>query len=156
MTATKKRNKKYRPKPPGSQLLKTQLWKVRAVFDPLEAILNQLERDGTIDCTPSGVAIFKDGGDGNWYESPIAIMGVVDAYQMHQERRGIDLGMDPLRKLAKKLEYSMPIFDSDTKACREALARMKQETLNMTADYARGLIVDFQIKEEFQKAAVIS
>jgi len=156
MPATKKRNKKYRPKPPGTQLLKTQLWKVKAVFDPLESIIDQLERDGTIDCTPGGTAIFKDSGDGNWYESPIAIMGVVDAYQMHQERRGIDLGMDPLRKLAKKLEYSMPIFEADTKACRESLARMKRETLTMTADYASELIRDFQIKEAFQKAAVIT
>ncbi|CAL62420.1 Hypothetical protein HEAR2288 [Herminiimonas arsenicoxydans] len=155
MSATKKRTKKYRPKPAGSQLLKTQLWKVKAVFDPLEAIIDQLEQQGTVDCTTGGTPIFKDTNDGHWYETPIAIMGVVDAYQMHQERKGIDLDLEPLRKLAKKLEYDMPIFEADTKACRECFVRMKRETLTMTADYARQMIVDFQIKEELQKAAVI-
>lgn len=149
----KQRCKKYRPKPPGEQLLKTQLWKVAAVFNPLEAILDQLETHGTIDVTRDGKPIFKDATEGEWYETPIAIMGVVDAYQMHQEKRDIDLQMDPLRTLAKKLEYDMPIFETDTKACRECLSRMKKETLTMTSAYARQMIVDFQIKEELMKVA---
>lgn len=153
MSATKKRNKKYRPKPAGDRLLKTQLWKVAAVFNPLEAILDQLETAGTIDVTTCGKPIFKDAVDGRWYETPTAIMGVVDAYQMHQERLEIDLGLEPLRQLANKLNYDMPIFQADTEACRACLARMKAATLNMTSDYARQMIVDFQIKEELQKLA---
>lgn len=154
MSAKAKRNKKYRPKPTGEQLLKTQPWKIAAVFNPLEAILNQLEQYGTIDVEHfTDKPIFRDHNDGKWYETPIAIMGVVDAYQMHQERRGIDLQLDPLRKLAKKLEYGMPIFDTDTKACRECLSRMKRETMTMTANYASSLIVEFQIKEELMKRA---
>lgn len=149
----KPRCKMYRPRPQGQRLLKTQPWKIAAVFNPLEAILDQLETDGTIDVTVSGKPIFKDTGDGTWYETPIAIMGVVDAYKMHQDRVGIDLGLDPLRQLANKLEYDMPIFQADTQACRACLKRMKAITLNMTADYARQMIVDFQIKEEFEKLA---
>ncbi len=153
MSSNRKPRKAYRPKPPGEQLLKNQLWRVAAVFNPLEAILNQLETAGTIDVTTCGKPIFKDAVDGHWYETPIAIMGVVDAYQMHQERIGIDLGLDPLRQLANKLTYDMPIFQADTEACRACLKRMKAVTLNMTADYARQMIVDFQIKEELMKVA---
>jgi hypothetical protein len=154
MSAKAKRNKKYRPRSEGQRLLKTQPWKIAAVFNPLEAILNQLEQQGTIDVeTYTGRPIFKDHNDGHWYESPVAIMGVVDAYAIHEQRRGIDLDMAPLRQLAKKLDVGMPIFPSDTASCRECLKRMKAETMTMTADYARGLIVDFQIKEELQKIA---
>jgi len=153
MTAQKKRNKAYRPKPPGEQLLKTQPWKVAAVFNPLIAILDQLEQDGTIDTATDGQPIFKDHNDGHWYDTAVAVMGVVDAYAMHEARRGINLGLPALRQLANKLSYGMPIFDTDTYACRECLKRMKAETMNMTADYARELIVDFQIKEELMKEA---
>lgn len=151
MASQKKRNKRYIPKLPDTIKLKMQPWKVRAVMAPLESILDQLENEGTIDVAGSDVAVFKDLTDGHWYDSAAALMGVVEAYEIHEIRSGRQLNMEPMRQLAKKLEYGMPIFDSDTKSVRECLARMKAETLEMTAGYARDLIKDFQIKEELEK-----
>lgn len=147
MSNKKRRNKAYRPKLVESIKLKAQPWKVAAVFNPIIAIIDQLEEQGTIDETTSGQAIFRN-HEGDWYDSAAAILGTVEAYEIHETRTGRPLGLDPLRPLANKLQYSMPIFDSDTKAVRGCLTRMKAETLEMTAGYARDLIKDFQIKEE--------
>jgi hypothetical protein len=137
----------------GGVTLKTELHKVRAVFAPLEAILDQLEQNGTIDTAGDGMPIFKDRRDGRWYCTVTALNGVIEAYEIHERRHKRFLGLDPLRQLSNKLRYSMPIFESDTKAARECLMRMRMETVLMTADYAKQLIKDFQIKEALEKLA---
>lgn len=129
-------------------LLKTQPWRIKAVFDPLLSIIEQLERDGTKDVTNDGTAIFKDAVDGHWYESYTAIIGVVEAYEIHEKRAGITIDLEPLRRLAKKLEYDMMIFPSDTQDCRACFARMHSASLSMTVGYARELIKDAQIQEK--------
>ncbi|OGB23334.1 MAG: hypothetical protein A3I66_01325 [Burkholderiales bacterium RIFCSPLOWO2_02_FULL_57_36] len=153
MAGTKKRNKRYVPRLADEVKLKAQPWKVAAVFNPLIAILDQLEQHGTIDETTSGQAIFKN-VDGEWFDSTAAILGVVEAYEIHETRTGRLLGLDPLRQLANKLQYGMSIFANETEACRACLSRMKAETIEMTAGYARDLIKDFQIKEELLREAV--
>lgn len=153
MAQKKKRNKAHRPQQPGAQLLKTQPWKVAAVFNPLVAILDQLEQEETIDVAANDLPVFKDAMDGRWYDTVAAVNGVIEAYEMHEERAGVELNLQPWRRLANKLQYGMMIFESDTKACRECLDRMKRATLTMTSDYAKTLIMDFQSKESAAKVA---
>ena len=50
-----------------------------------------------------------------------------------------------------RLKYGMPITSVNTQAARACLSRMRAETIEMTADYAKQLIKDFQIMEELQK-----
>lgn len=153
MSRSQRPRKAYRPKFEGDNVkLRHQLWKVHAVFSPLESIIDQLEQHGTIDETPSGQAVFKN-HEGDWFDTAAAVIGVVEAYEIHEIRTGRPLNLAPLRQLANKLQYRMPIFESETKAVRECLARMKAETLEMTAGYARDLIKDFQIKEALQREA---
>ena len=154
MGQSRKPRKVYRPKwNVGTSKLRTQLWKVAAVFDPLTATLDQLERDGTIDVAGNGTAVFKDAVDGNWYDSHVAIMGVVEAYEIHERRQQRNLNLEPLRRIANMLKYGMPIGSADTVAARACLDRMRVETLDMTADYAKQLIKDFQIMEAMQEIA---
>ena len=150
MAKTKRRNKAYKPRDPESILLRFEPWKVAAVMNPLESIVDQLERDGTIDVADDGQAVFKDHCDGVWYYSPVAILGVVDAYEIHERRAGVQLQLDPLRRLANKLKYQMMIDQNDTAAARGCLERIRAATLNMTAGYAKRLIKDFQIMEAME------
>ena len=150
-TSTKPRKGHRRAWNNGGVKLRSQPWKVAAVFNPLESIINQLEREGTIDIARDGTAVFKDANDGNWYDSSVAILGVVDAYEIHERRHQRTLGLEPLRRLSNLLKYGMPIFEKDTRAARECLHRMRAETIEMTADYAKQLIKDFQLMEELQK-----
>ncbi|WP_039788591.1 hypothetical protein [Herbaspirillum huttiense] len=151
----KKRSKAYKPgRLAGDTIkLKMQPWKVKAIMDPLLAIIDQLEQDGTIDVAGNGTAVFKDQGDGHWYDSAVAIGGVVEAFEIHETRIGQDLHLDGLRKLGKALEYGMPIDHHQTAAARESLQHIRAASLEMTAGYARDLIKDFQIKEGLQEAA---
>lgn len=151
MASSKRTKKARKPWNPDNALLKTQPWRIKAVFDPLLAIVDQLERDGTKDVTNGGTAIFKDAVDGHWYESCTAIIGVVEAYEIHEKRAGIKINLEPLRRLAKKLEYDMVIFPSDTQDCRACFDRMRKESLGMTVGYARELIRDTQIQEQVEK-----
>lgn len=153
MAGQKKRNKKYRPRLAGDTIkLKMQPWKVAAVFGPLESILDQLEQHGTIDVAGDR-PVFRDHNDGHWYDTPAALVGVIGAYEIHEVRTGRPLQLEPLRRLANKLQYGMPVFSSDTEDCRACLVRMKAETIEMTAGYARDLIKDFQIKEALEQVA---
>lgn len=137
----------------GGAKLKTQPWKLRSVFDPLESIIDQLEQEGTINTSDTGTPMFKDETDGHWYCSVSALNGVVEAYEIHEKRFGRNLNLEPLRQLSNKLQYGMLIFDSDTKAVRACLARMRLETMQMTSAYAKELVKDFQIKEALEKIA---
>ncbi|QDD62666.1 hypothetical protein EJD96_00170 (plasmid) [Herbaspirillum seropedicae] len=155
MTAQKKRAKAYKPgRLAGENIkLKLQPWKVAALMNPLTSILDQLEQEGTIDVTgQKGVAVFRDHNDGHWYESSVAIAGVVEAFEIHEIRFGLDLHLDGLRKLGKALEYGMPVDAHQTAAARDSLKHIRAATLEMSAGYARDLIQDFQIKEALGQA----
>lgn len=154
MSTTKKRKKAYRPRSADGIKLKMQPWKVSAVMDPLLSILDQLEKHGTIDVAGKDAPVFRDAVDGDWYHSPTAIMGVVEAYEIHERRTGVDLHLDGLRRLAKALQYDMPINGVMTAAARLSLSHIRAATLEMTAGYARDLVKDFQIMEALQEIPV--
>ena len=156
MSTTKKRRKQYRPgRLDGETIkLKMQPWKVAAVINPLTAIIDQLEQHGTIDVAGADQPVFRDAVDGDWYHSPTAIMGVIEAYEIHERRTGLDLQLAGLRKLARALEYQMPINGAMTTAARVTLDNIRQATAEMTAGYARDLIKDFMIMEAIQEQAL--
>ena len=55
----KRRNKAYRPRDPGCVKLKTVPWIIDSVFAPLYEIIDQLEKDGTIFITQTGIPVFS-------------------------------------------------------------------------------------------------
>ncbi|AHB08507.1 hypothetical protein U875_14155 [Pandoraea pnomenusa 3kgm] len=149
----KPRNKRYSPGRNGCGVrLRAELWKVAAVFGPLEQILDELEGEGTVSATLNGTPIFQDTNDGCWYEMVPALTGFIDAYEIHESRCGRAMPLEPLRLLARKLDVGMPLFDTDTVPARAALATLKAETMNMRADYARDLVQTVRIQVEQEQA----
>lgn len=153
MTAHKKRNKVYRPRPVGDRLLRTQPWKVRNVFQPLEDILNQMEATGFSDADQRGTPIFKSLKDSCWYTSAEAINGVADAYEIHAARCGRAMPVDALRRVANKLFYGSVVFESELTEMRTALGVLRAETLGMTENYAHDLLMGVKIKTEIERAS---
>ncbi|MEN7527003.1 hypothetical protein [Cupriavidus sp. DL-D2] len=131
--------------------LRTQPWRVAAVFGPLEAVIAQIEQTGTVTANAQGMPIFKDGNDGCWYATVPAIEGIVDAYHTHQVRCGRTMPLDRLRQFARKLEYSSPLTLADCEAVREDIAVLRRETMSMRIDYASSLVTTTQIKIELQE-----
>lgn len=152
MAVSKRPRKQHRPGRTGCGIrLRAEPWKVAAVFGPLERILDELECEGTVSAMPNGTPIFQDTNDGCWYEMVPALIGFVDAYEIHQSRCGRAMPLEPLRLLARKLEVGMPLFDTDTVPARAALATLKAETMNMRADYARDLVQTVRIQVELEQ-----
>lgn len=148
-----KRKKQYRPRPVGGVKLSTQPWRVVAVFGPLEAILQQIEQDGTVTTDKQGMPIFRDNNDGCWYATTPAIEGIIDAYQTHEHRSGRPMPLDSLRRLASKLEYASPLTLGDCAAVKRDLTVLRRETMSMTLDYAASLVRTTQIKIELERSA---
>lgn len=149
MAANKKPRKAYRPSwNAGGVKLRTEPWKVEAVFSPLEQILAVIERDGTVTTNAAGVPIFQDTNDGCWYETAPAVEGIVCAYEIHSKRSGRAMPLEPLQRLVRKLRYAMPVQQSDVEAARAALAVLRRETMGMRADYARDLVRTTQVRIE--------
>ncbi|MFZ6655915.1 hypothetical protein [Undibacterium sp. TJN19] len=151
MASKKREKKKYVPRDSTKCLFKTQPWRLNAVFDPLLAIVHQLERDGTVDVSANGTPMFKDVVDGYWYDSAYAIMGVVDAYEIHEKRAGVTIDLSPLRLIATKLQNDQGITDMDVQQARSCFERMRKAAMSMTLGYAAELIRDTQIQEAADK-----
>lgn len=150
MARSKKPRKPYRPAWNGGGVkLRTEPWKVDAVFRPLETILDELGRDGTVTTTAAGVPIFRDRNDGCWYETAPAVEGVACAFEIHGMRQCRAVPVEALLLLARKLRYAMPIDEADVEAARRDLVALRAEAMQMTAAYARDLVRTTQVRIEF-------
>ncbi|MBS1170602.1 MAG: hypothetical protein H6R01_1520 [Burkholderiaceae bacterium] len=127
-----------------------QPWKTAAVFDPIERIVDQLERDGTVTVTLDGMPVFLN-TDGKWYSSVAAIEGVIQAFEIHSGRTNHALPIRPLHQLATKLRIGMPIFSSDTTAVRAALNVLRRAGNSLTADEAAELAQAVSISAAMDK-----
>jgi hypothetical protein len=145
-----KRTKGYRPRAPGARTLRTQPWKLRNVFQPLEDILAQMEANGFSDADQHGTPIFKSAKDSCWYTSAPAIHGVADAYDIHAARSGRAMPTEPLRRIADKLHAGSMVYPADVAAMRAVIAVLRTETMDMTEDYAHSLfqVVATQVELE--------
>lgn len=155
MPTSKKPRHKRKVKTTGKRTLRTLPWKTHSVFRPLEAILDQLECEGTLTVVASGQhagkPVFQMLGESTWHVAAPALRGLIETLEIHEQRCGRQLPLEPLRRLATKFEVDMPIFDSDTKAVREAMAVLIQESNNMDADYADDLVRVTKTAIEFDR-----
>lgn len=144
MPASKKPRHKRKIKTTGKRTLRTQPWKTQAVFRPLEAILDELESDGTltvpVDGKHAGKPVFQVDGDSTWYVAAPAIRGLIETMELHEKRSGRKLPLEPLRRLATKFEVDMPIFATDTQAARATMVALLEESHNFPRDYAADLV----------------
>lgn len=127
---------------PAPMLIKTQI-----VFAPLESVLDEIERTGTVDVA-GGAPVFQPPGESAWYALAPAIVGVANLFDMWAARHGKTLDVSALTRLAKKLEYAMPIAQSDiddTRATMNVLRRVP-----MGHQEAVSLVQQTQIKAELE------
>lgn len=152
MSQSQKPRKPYRPKwNMGGVKMRSEPWRVAAVFDPLEAILDGLERDGEVTTTRDGTPIFRDMNDGCYYETAPALEGIIDAFATHAVRQHRPMPLEPLRVLARKLRYAMPLEMADVAAARQSVKALRAESMEMTLRYANDLVKTTQIRIELDE-----
>lgn len=154
MGTKKQRSKPYRARWNGDGVrLRARPHIVASVFGPMYAVIDELERDGTIAISPDGTPVYREVTDGKLYCLVSGVSGVIDAYAIHERRQGRDLDMAPLRQLINRIKYGTPITEIETKAARAALERMRAESMNMTVAYADTLLRDYRLKISIEAAA---
>ncbi|KIF80796.1 hypothetical protein [Noviherbaspirillum autotrophicum] len=155
MPASKKPRHKRKVKTTGKRTLRTQPWKTHAVFRPLEAILDQLENEGTLVVVArgkqAGLPVFRVDGENTWYAVGPALRGLIETFELHEQRSGRVMPLEPLRRLVTKLDVDMPIFEEDTKAVRASMAVLIEESHNLPRDYAADLVQVTQTAIEFDR-----
>lgn len=130
--------------------MRTIPWNTHAVWAPLDQIMDRMEIDGTVE-TAQGRPVLYDAGSGGWYEIAPAIMGVVDFHRIAAERHGWQIDLNPLTKLAKKLEHGSPIFSRDLDAVRATAAICKRHAGELTLREAQDILRTVRIQIEMEK-----
>ncbi len=127
--------------------------KMNTVLSPVEAILDQLDRDGTVHVDERGTPIFPAGPRNSWFAMVPALLGVVDLFSMWATRHGKTFDLSALERLAHKLEYGMPVAEHDIAAVRALLPYMQRVACTLSHDEADDLIMQGRIKDELEALA---
>ncbi|MEX3933305.1 hypothetical protein AB4Y32_16130 [Paraburkholderia phymatum] len=151
MSRNKKPRKRYNPQSrAGHVKLRAQPWKIHAVFEPVEAILDEIESSGMVSVTEEGKPIFSELAHNDVYEFVPSLCGLIDAFDLHAERNGLPIVTNPLKTVCVKLDKGEMLDQYDLAGARHSITALKKQSGDMEADYAYRLIRDIQIKFELE------
>lgn len=126
------------------------LIKTQQTLAPLEAIIDQIERDGTVTVDARGVPVFHCVADGEWYASAPAIAGMADFFDMWATRHGREFKATALRQLAKRLDVGMPIDGPLMAALHAEIPALRRIGAGLTHDDATDLLQQTRILAEIE------
>lgn len=127
------------------------LVKAQYTLEPLETLLDQIERCGTVD-TAQGEAIFPNHADGVWYPAAGAVAGMADFFEMWATRHGKPLNVSALRQLAARLENGMPVDQPLADRLRTLFPVLRRVGATLDPHDAEDLIRQTLIKNELAAA----
>ncbi|MDX3986889.1 MAG: hypothetical protein QHC88_16700 [Achromobacter sp.] len=129
------------------------LVKTQQTLAPLESIIDQIERDGTVTVDARNVPIFHCVADGEWYASAPAIAGMADFFDMWAVRHGHAFKAAALRQLANRLEAGMPIDGPLMAALNREIPNLRRIGASLDQADASDLLRQTQIRAELDASA---
>lgn len=148
MARSQKPRKKYVPKDVRVPLLVG----VDSVYRPLERIIEQIERDGTVNTSQRGTPMFQD-INGLWFASAAAISGIVDFVEMYNRRHHTTLPILAMSELRIALDYAMPVFEHTLSRLKADLVVIRKELSLADPDDLVDILRQTQIKEQLDLIA---
>lgn len=140
-------------KPPRSRaaVAPSMMVKMMYVLDPLERIIDDIERTGTVEVA-NGQPIFRhlEKSGSVAYSAAPAIDGIADFFEMFCIRRGSSMDLVGIRQFAKKLEYGMQLTQQNLDAARADMQKMRGLVPLLRQEEADSLILQVQIKSEME------
>ena len=124
--------------------------KVDTVIRPLEAIIDQIERFGTVDVTESGLPVFKPTSETTWFATAPAVEGLADAFEMWGTRHAKAINVAPLRVLAHALATGAEITQTNLADLHALMPRLRAIAARFGHDEAKDIIQQTQIKAELE------
>jgi hypothetical protein len=122
--------------------------RIAMVFGPVDHVLLELETNGHIDADTSGMPLLFSQNEGIWYPIVPALVSMCDTYTKLAGAHGWTDETDGMRKFAKRLELSMPIFQQDVDRARQTVDWMKRQTLTITPNQFSSEMQEIQIRDE--------
>jgi hypothetical protein len=129
--------------------------RIAMVFQPIERILDELCATGYIDSDDTGAPLLFNKDDGVWYPMVPALESMCDTYSKMASVYGWEDHTDGMRKLAKRLQLEMPVFQTDVDRARETIAWMKETILTITPNQFSAECVEVQVRDELRAAGVV-
>jgi hypothetical protein len=122
--------------------------RIAMVFGPVERVLSELETNGYIDSDAQGMPLLFSQNEGIWYPIVPALVSMCDTYTKLAAAHGWADETDGMRKFAKRLELSMPIFQEDVDRARATVEWMKRQTLLITPNQFSAEMLEIQVRDE--------
>lgn len=112
--------------------------KLELTFGPIARWLNAVPAEGYDALADSGLAIFQpDPSSDEHYPIVESLHAICDTYGLIAEAHSVADGTLGLRRLARKIDVMMPLFQGDIDAALACLAWMREMTMPMTpADFS--------------------
>lgn len=148
MAKSQRPRKQYRPRMVRAPMLVG----ASLVVSPLEAIVEQIGADGTVNVDKFGTPQFM-ATDGIWYATAPALEGLVYHLEMLSQRRQIELPIEPIRQLRIALEYSVPITGTLYENLKKSLPKIRSVLSFANPDEQIDILRSAQIKFEFERLA---
>lgn len=126
---------------------------IEALAAALEAIVDRLEIDGTVDVDGKGNPVIQDVQTGEWYDAAGGIEGLCWHLDMHCTRHGVTLPLDGLRELHIAFKYCAPVQASTMRKLREALPILRRAMAMADKSDQLDLMRQTMIKAELEAAA---
>lgn len=123
MPSNKKPRRKYNPDRIQRLCNKPRLDSVYHLFQPIYTAFERMEND-EIECI-NGKVVFK-AFDGSWCEVAPAMIGWSDCWERIGRNEGIPFDGEPLRRLANKISYGIPLTQSDLAQGREKIEETRR------------------------------
>lgn len=143
-----RRDRRHVPRTRETVKLRYEPWRLKSAFDPLLDIVTQLEREHTINVQgEEDQPVFLDLATGKWHDTPAALLGFIELFELFETRFGQQLPLEPLRVLHTKMTKAELIDNRDTRAVRESATALYNACLDTTIAQMDELVQDYKLRE---------
>lgn len=150
MAGGKKRNRKYVPKRFSPKLSSNPVL-VSYIMAPIDDMISELETRGTLSVSEKGEAVFSDMLYGETYNLVPAARGFLDVFGVIEKRKGISIGLEPVRQLINRIHYLSPVTQRELDAAKAGVERMRAALRLLSVAEADDIVVTTLIKQENER-----
>lgn len=122
------------------------------MLSPIDNILAQIELTGELETDEHGTVICR-AATGEIAAAWGAFDGVAELFDQWRIRHNAALDISPLRQLAARFDYGMPVDQPLLDAVRELMPRLRAIASRMAADQADSLILGAHIRNAQERLA---
>lgn len=124
------------------------------VFGPLQAIVDQIEADGTLTCDVRGRPMFQEPEKGMWCDTSEALKGMINHMEMYEVRHKVTLPLESLKQFQRFVEHVMHIPESLLRGLKRDMAVLQRTMALCDPEDALDLFQQGLIKAELEKKNV--